>query len=440
MSSISKLSRRKFVKSSALSIFAFQVVPSRVFGANERVAVAGIGAGGKGASDIAGAKGAGADIVGLCDVDAGRLNNAVKKYPGSKGFSDYRKMLDELGKSIDAVTVSTPDHMHFHAALRAIKMGKHAYVQKPLTHSIWEARTLTLEAAKNKVITQMGNQAHSGEPIRRAVELIRAGVIGKVKEVHAWTNRPIWPQGIKQALPAQEIPKSMDWEQWIGPAPMRAYNSGYAPFKWRGWWDFGTGALGDMGCHIMDMPFWALDLKHPVAVEAKQQGNSEQSGPNKSIVTYTFPEGKYNHKMPYVWYDGGHMPEASVFEGTIVNPNNAKKFDLILIGDKGKFLFNRNSQKWKTTPEDLIQDTNPDKTIPRVKNEDQEWIDAIRGVGSEPLSGFAYSGPFTETVLLGNLAVRIGKRIEWDGPNLRATNTTEAASIIKREYRKGWEV
>ena len=433
-------SRRKFIKSASIGALGFQVVPSRVFGANERVALAGIGAGGKGSSDIAGARDAGAEVVGLCDVDAGRLNQAVKKYPGSKGYTDYRKLFDELGKSIDAVTVSTPDHMHFHAALRAVQMGKHTYVQKPLTHSIWEARKLANEARNAKVVTQMGNQAHAGEPIRRAVELIRSGVIGKVKEVHAWTNRPIWPQGLEKKLTAQEVPKNMDWDLWIGPAPMRPYNSGYAPFKWRGWWDFGTGALGDMGCHIMDMPFWALDLKYPTSVEAKQNGNSLECGPNKSIVTYTFPEGKYNHKMPFVWYDGGNMPEESVFEGTIVNSQNAKKFDLIIIGEKGKFLFNRNSTKWKTSPEGLLDNVNPEKTIPRVKNEDQEWVDAIRGVGSEPLSGFAYSGPFTETVLLGNLAVRLGKRIAWDGVNLKATNAPEAEELIKRPYRKGWEV
>jgi len=433
-------SRRKFIKSASIGTLGFQVVPSRVFGANERVALAGIGAGGKGSSDIAGARDAGAEVVGLCDVDAGRLNQAVKKYPGSKGYTDYRKLFDELGKSIDAVTVSTPDHMHFHAALRAVQMGKHTYVQKPLTHSIWEARKLANEARKAKVVTQMGNQAHAGEPIRRAVELIRSGVIGKVKEVHSWTNRPIWPQGLEKKLTAQEVPKNMDWDLWIGPAPMRPYNSGYAPFKWRGWWDFGTGALGDMGCHIMDMPFWALDLKYPTSVEAKQNGNSLECGPNKSIVTYTFPEGKYNHKMPFVWYDGGYMPEESVFEGTIVNSQNAKKFDLIIIGEKGKFLFNRNSTKWKTSPEGLLDNVNPEKTIPRVKNEDQEWVDAIRGVGSEPLSGFAYSGPFTETVLLGNLAVRLGKRIAWDGINLKATNAPEAEELIKRPYRKGWEV
>jgi predicted dehydrogenase len=232
----------------------------------------------------------------------------------------------------------------------------------------------------------------------------------------------------------------MDWDQWIGPAPMRDYNGGYAPFNWRGWWDFGTGALGDMGCHIMDMPFWAIDLKHPISVEANQQGNSIECGPNSSTVTYTFPEGKYSKRMPFVWYDGGAMPEESIFEGTAVNSKNAKKFDLIVLGEKGKFLFNRGSLKWMTTPEGLVKDCNPDKTIPRVKDEDQEWIDAIRGVGHAPLSGFEYSGPFTETVLLGNLAIRLGKKLDWDGANLKATNAPEADSLIKRRYRIGWEI
>ena len=439
-SSSNSPTRRRFLKASAASVFAFQVVPSRVFGANERVAVAGIGAGGKGASDIAGAQGAGADIVGLCDIDSKRLDGAVKKYPGAKGFSDFRQLLEKMEKSIDAVTVSTPDHMHYHAALAAIKLGKHVYCQKPLTHSIWEARALTEAAAEQKVMSQMGNQAHAGDPIRRGVELIRAGIVGKITEVHAWTNRPIWPQGMEGRLPKQEVPEHIKWNQWLGPAPLRDYNAGYLPFKWRGWWDFGTGALGDMGCHIMDMPFWALDLKHPIAVEAQQEGNTLECGPNKSKVTYTFPEGRYNHEMPFVWYDGGMMPDEEVFEGTVVNSKNAKKFDLIIIGEKGKFLFKRTSNKWMTTPEDLVDKCKPAETIPRVKDEDHEWIDAIRGTGHAPLSGFDQSGPFTETVLLGNLAIRLGKKIEWDGPNLKATNAPEADALIKREYRMGWEI
>ncbi|MGI9241609.1 MAG: Gfo/Idh/MocA family protein [Verrucomicrobiales bacterium] len=433
-------SRRQFLKASFASSLTFQVVPSRVFGANQRVAVASVGVGGKGASDIAGAKDAGADIVGLCDVDSNRLGAALKKYPGAEGYGDFRKMLEKMGKSIDAVTVSTPDHMHFHAALTAIRMGKHVYCQKPLTHSIWEARTLAEAAAEHKVVTQMGNQAHAGEAIRRAVELIRAGIVGKVTGVHAWTNRPIWPQGMSERLPKQEVPANLDWEQWIGPAPMRDFNTGYAPFKWRGWWDFGTGALGDMGCHIMDMPFWAIDIKHPIAVEAVQEGNSLECGPKRSTVTYTFPEGEYSRKMPFVWYDGGAMPDQSVFEGTVVDAKSAKKFDLIVIGEKGKFLFNRSSTKWMTSPGELEKQIDAAQSIPRVKNEDQEWIDAIRGEGGAPLSGFDRSGPFTETVLLGNLAIRLGKKLDWDGGKLKATNAPEADAIIRRKYREGWEI
>ena len=241
--------------------------------------------------------------------------------------------------------------------------------------------------------------------------------------------------------PEQPIPAHLDWDLWIGPAPMRPYNAGYAPFKWRGWWDFGTGALGDMGCHIMDMPFWALDLKHPVAVEAVQEGNSAEAGPSKSICHLHVPcRGNTTSRMPFVWYDGGNMPDDKVFEGTVVNAKNAKKFDLVIIGEKGKFLFNRNSTKWQSTPAGLVEDCNPDKTIPRVKDEDHEWVDAIRGTGHAPLSGFDHSGLFTETVLLGNLAVRLGKRIEWDGPNLKAKNAPEAAALVRREYRKGWEI
>ncbi|MFP6872492.1 MAG: Gfo/Idh/MocA family oxidoreductase, partial [Verrucomicrobiales bacterium] len=275
--------------------------------------------------------------------------------------------------------------------------------------------------------------------LREASAIIKSGALGTIKEVHVWTNRPVWAQGGPRP-PAAEPPKKLHWDLWLGAAPYRPFGKGYHPFSWRGWWDFGTGALGDMGCHIMDMPFWALELKHPVAVEAKQEGNTTESGPNRAIITYTFPAGKYNHKMPFLWYDGGFMPEESVFEGTIVNSKNAKKFDMIVIGDKGKFLFNRNSTKWKTTPESLAGKIAPGQTIPRVKNEDQEWIDAIRGSGSAPLSGFDYSGPFTETVLLGNLAIRLGKQIDWDGPNLKATNAPEAAPLIKRDYRKGWEI
>ena len=434
-------SRRQFV-SGVSSVFAFTFVPSKVWGANERVRVASIGIGGKGAGDVRDVARAGAQIVALCDVDnAPRKKGVRQEHPNVPFYKDFRTMLEKEEKNIDAVTVSTPDHLHCHAAVRAMRMGKHVYCQKPLAHSVWEARLMTEVAAERGVATQMGNQAHAGEAIRRGVELVRAGLIGRVKEVHAWTNRPIWPQGMA-ALPAgQPIPNSLDWYLWLGPAPDRPYNEAYAPFKWRGWWDFGTGALGDMGCHIMDMPFWALQLKHPNSVKAESDGNTLVAGPKSSKVTYRFPEGPNNHEnMEFSWYDGGRMPSEETLAGTGFNPRSAKKFDLIMIGDKGKFLFNRSSTKFITEPRGLLEDVaDVDKTIARVPNEDAEWIEACKG-GPAAASNFSYSGPFTETVLLGNLAVRLGRKIEWDGPGLKAGNASEADALIRRAYRKGWEL
>ncbi|MEM7386935.1 MAG: hypothetical protein AAF514_18505, partial [Verrucomicrobiota bacterium] len=312
--------------------------------------------------------------------------------------------------------------------------------QKPLSHSVWEARLMTTVAKARGVHTQMGNQAHAGEPIRRAVEWIRAGIIGKVTEVHAWTNRPIWPQGLAQRPEPAAVPAGLDWNLWLGPAPERPYSPDYVPFKWRGWWDFGTGALGDMGCHIMDMPFWALDLKHPVSVEADSDGNTAESGPKASTVTYRFPAGPYSEDLKFAWYDGGRMPSEDLFAGTGITPASARKFDLVMVGTEGKFFFNRNSTKFITYPRSILEDFKaPEPTIQRVKDEDQEWVDACLG-GPKALSNFDYSGPFSETVVLGNLAIRLGKKIEWDGPNMVATNAPEAAELIRRPYRQGWEL
>ncbi len=446
-----KPTRRRFLKGAASTAFAFQVVPSTVFGANERLQVACIGVGGKGAGEVRDIASAGADIVALCDVDdqrrvGKRSKDATVEHPKATFYKDFRMLLDKEGDRIDAVSVSTPDHTHCHAAVTAMRMGKHVYCQKPMSHSIWEARLMAEVAKEQGVATQMGNQAHAGEPIRRAVELIRAGIIGKVSEVHCWTNRPIWPQGMASMPAAQAIPNAMDWYLWLGPAPDRPYNKAYAPFNWRGWWDFGTGALGDMGCHIMDMPYWALDLKHPVSVEAESTGNTFLSAPVSSKVTYRFPEGTYSHELKFCWYDGAkeqrRMPEPEVFEGTEFTPKTAMKFDCLLIGDKGKLLFKRNSTKIFTYPKTLVEEyADTPKTVLRAPNssEDIEWVNACQG-GPVALSNFSHSGPFTEMVLLGNLAIRIGKKLEWDGPNMRALNAPEAAALIRREYRAGWEL
>ena len=439
------LPRRSLLKAGTAAAFSFQFVPAHVWGANERLQVGCIGIGGKGAGDVADVAAAGGKIVALCDVDDNRRvrkgMDARELHPGASFHRDFRVMLDKHEREIDAVTVSTPDHVHCLAAVRAMQMGKHVYCQKPLTYSIGEARLMAETAEKHGVATQMGNQAHAGEPIRRAVEWVRAGLIGKVQEVHTWTNRPIWPQGLTAEPPLQPTPAGLDWDLWLGPAPKRPYNEAYCPFKWRGWWDYGTGALGDMGCHIMDMPYWALDLKYPSRVEADSDGNTAISAPTASTVRYQFPAGKYSDELEFSWYDGGRMPAADVLaESGMTSKQVAGKFDLVMIGEKGKLFFNRGNLNWLITPASVLEDFKaPEPTLPRVASEDAEWIEACKG-GPPALSRFQDAGPFTETVLLGNLAIRLGEPVEWDGPAMKAVGCPRADRYIHRTYRRGWKL
>jgi predicted dehydrogenase len=489
------LNRRDFLRLSAAATFGFYILPAAARGANSRIQVGCIGINGKGQVDTLATAAAGAEIIALCDVanprnpELGRRKKAAEgkkgkagngkkgkdggstmldRFPHAKLFTDYREMLASMD-GIDAVTVSTPDHHHFHAAMTAMRRGKHVYCQKPISHSIWEARRMAETAAQYKVQTQMGNQAHAGEPIRRAVELIRAGVLGRVTEVHAWTNRPIWPQGIAEWPKGQPVPKGLDWEQWIGPAPFHEYSPQIAPFNWRGFWDFGAGALGDMGCHIMDMPYWALGLTSPTSVETWQEGGTEISGPLRSIVTYQFPTSVLGGAVKFAWYDGvvgsgneyKNTPPAELWKADFPTADHVfRRFDLLLVGEKGRMFFGRTRTDWVFKPETITTNfTQPPKTLPRVAaNEAEapnadvtgddvyegggpyvEWLNAIK-TGTPALSNFTQSGPFSETVLLGNLALRVGKRIEWDGKNMVATNAPEAAKIVRRQYRKGWEL
>ncbi|PYI87408.1 MAG: oxidoreductase, partial [Verrucomicrobia bacterium] len=402
--------------------------------------IAAIGAGGKGDVDVAGCDSE--NIVALCDVDVNRAADTFKKHPSAKRYKDFRVML-EKEKSIDAVTVSTPDHMHFPASMMAIKLRKHVYCQKPLTHTIAEARKLTEAARRYKVATQMGNQGHSDRWLRRNVELVQGGVIGQVREAHCWTDRPIWPQGINRPTDTVTVPDTLNWDLWLGVAPWRPYSPAYVPFKWRGFWDFGTGALGDMGCHVYDMPFWALKLGAPTSVVAQQEGMTEESPPKWSIITYEFParEGSGRSLVPakFVWYDGGKKPSADLAKGKTLPTNG-----VILVGDKdtlyvpsywgkGEFLSGAKYDDFKSVPE----------TLPKADHFDrchyEEWIAACKG-GPKPNSNFDNSGPLTEMVLLGNVALRAEKKIEWDAKRLKVTNDKSVNQFLTKNYRKGWGV
>ncbi len=437
--------RRDFLKTTALAGVGYWVVgpasaDTKSTSALDQINFACIGVGGKGRSDTAEAARNG-NIVAICDVDEQTLGRAAELYPKAKKFVDYRKMLEEMGKSIDAVTVSTPDHTHAPAAAMAMRLGKHCFVQKPLTHSLYEARRLAEIAREMKVATQMGNQGTASSGLRKAAALVRAGVIGTVKEVHVWTNRPIWPQGIDRPKGEETPPAYLHWDLWLGSAPARPFHHGpvdtrnprrgtYHDFNWRGWWDFGTGALGDMACHTMNMPFMALDLRDPVAVEAETSGHNKETYPKWSIIRYTFAARGSRPSLTMTWYDGGKKPPAELLSGQQL-PNTGS----LLIGEKGKLVSaGDNGGSYK-----LVGDvTEPKVEFPQSPGHFAEFARAIKG-GEPAMSNFpGYAGALTETVLLGNLAVWAGKKVEWDAKNLKATNAPEVEPIIRPQFRKGY--
>jgi len=408
---------------------------SRQVSPNEKLNIAAIGAGGQAATDINGV--ATENIVALCDVDRKRLEERGAKFPKARLFADYRKMIEEMGSGIDAVTVSTPDHHHALASILAMKQGKHIYCQKPLAHSVWEARRMLAVARETKVVTQMGNQGHSFDSTRELVELVQAGGIGEVREVHVWTDRPIWPQGMGRPTGGGNPPDHLDWDLWLGPAPKRPYHKDYLPFNWRGWWDYGTGAPGDMGCHNTDAAFWALKLQAPTSVEAESSGVNGEAAPKWSIVRSQFAQRGELPPVTLTWYDGGKLPNNELVGGEQLPKNGT-----IMVGSKGKIIFRDwNPNGFRVLPEEQFKDyRRPAPSIPRAANNPyQEWIAACKG-GANCLSNFEYAVPLTEFVLLGNVALRAGRKIEWDAKNLRAPNCPEADAFIRREYRKGWEI
>lgn len=425
--------RRRFLYSSTLAAMGAPAI-LKCAEPSKKLNVAFIGTGGKGASNIEGL--ASENITALCDVDPGALSKALAKYPGAKGYKDFRKMLEQ--KDIDAVVITTPDHCHAVAAIAAMKLGKHVYCEKPLTHSIWEAREMQRIAREKRVATQMGNSGHAGESPRIVKEWVAAGVIGAVKEVHSWSNRPIWPQGIERPADSPPIPQGLDWDLWIGPAPMRAYHPAYHPFKWRGWCDFGTGALGDMGCHIIDAPYWALDLAGDAIVEAEAEGMTDETYPKASVVRYQIPAKGNRKALQLTWYDGGKQPSrelTELAEGEVLGLNGN-----LLIGEKGKILVDQGRTPPRLMPAAAMKDFQPPpKSLPRSIGHYKEWIEACKG-GEPAGSNFDHAAPLTELVLLGNVALRAGKKIDWDSKQMRVRNDRAATAFIRREYRKGWEI
>lgn len=462
-----KINRRRFLGGTAFSAATFMILPGSVLGlrgstsANGKLNLAGIGIGGQGGNDI-GAM-AGENIVALCDVDQNYAAQIFKKYPDAKKFTDFRRMLDEM-KEIDGVVIGTPDHLHAFATMEAVRRGKHVYCEKPLTHSVWEARQVSAAARVAKVATQMGNQGQASEPTRHLCELVWSGIIGPVREAHIWTDRPsqglfneYWPQGIGRPKGEPPVPETLDWDLWLGPAPQRPYHPAYLPFKWRGWWDFGTGALGDIGCHAMDPVFRALKLGAPISVQASSTRVNTETYPLGSMVTYEFPartetpQANNRHvqgltgkmaggfAMPagkLFWYDGDLRPPRPA--GL---PQHAEMGDngRLLVGDDGFILGNSVFPEARAKEVEHLA-----KEIPRSKGHYEEWLAACKG-DAPAGSNFDWAGPLTEAVLLGNVALRSQLREDltlmkllWDGPSLKFSNSEAANKFLRREYRAGW--
>jgi predicted dehydrogenase len=383
------------------------------------------------------------NIVALCDVDDAYAAETFKKYPRAKTYRDFRRML-ERQRNIDAVIVATPDHTHAVLSKFAMKMGKHEYSQKPMTRTVYEARMLTEAARKYKVVTQMGNQGHSDEGVRLICEWIWDGAIGPVREVHAWTDRPFWPQGIDRPKDTPPVPSTLDWDLWLGPVPERPYNPAYLPFKWRGWWDFGCGALGDMACHVMDPIFAALKLGYPTQVQASSSKVNSETAPVASIVHYSFPARRGMPPVKVTWYDGGLMP---ALPDELELERKLNDSGVIFVGDKGKLTCHTYSNSPRLIPETKMQEyKRPPKTLPRIPNgrdgHEQDWVRACKG-GKPACSNFDYAGPMTESVVLGNLAIRMGRnvRLNWDGQNMKVTNNEpDANKYVNEPYRKGWSL
>ncbi len=477
-------SRRNFVKNSAVAAASFMIVPRHVLGGigymapSDRLIIAGVGAGGKGNDDINRFYQSGkADIGFLCDVDDRRCAGTVKQFPKAKVYKDWRELFDKESKNFDAVSVSTPDHTHAIVGMAAMQLGKHVWIQKPMAHDIYEARKLTEAAARYKVVTQMGNQGASGDGVRQMKEWFEAGLLGDVHTVQIWTNRPIWPQGIAWPSAKPPVPNGLDWDLWLGTAPYKDYVDKLIPQAWRGWWDYGTGALGDLGCHLMEAPFNILNLKYAKDVQATvgsvflewgKRSYFPDSCPPSAHATLTFPKtNKTKGDITMHWMDGGIRPERPVELG------NDELFGdgmsgVLFIGTKGKMMASEMAQNARLLPLSKNQEVKIKQTIQRVPGgmdgHYAQWVEgAIAGYGKTEMSAsFDKSGPLTEAILMANLAIRgadiprpgkspdpldqsynypgANKKLIWDNDNMRITNYDVVNQFVKREYRKGWSL
>lgn len=461
-------SRRKFIKNVSVASTGFFIVPRHVLGRgfiapSDKLNIAGIGAGNKGESDLSEfSKSPSVNIIGLCDVDDRSSVKSRARFPKAAYYKDYREMLAKEAKNIDAVSVSIPDHVHAVAALAAMQMGKHVYVQKPMTHDIYEARILTQAARKYKVVTQMGNQGASFDGVKKMQDWYKAGLIGDAVDIYCWTNRPVWPQGFGKPTGKEEVPKELDWNLWLGPTAWEEYHKGFVPFNWRGYPSFGTGALGDMGCHIIDPAFKTTGLGYPSEVECSVVDLYEQmwtpayhpdSFPASSSLKLKFP-GKGGKPDTYLhWVDGGLLPDRPQELG----PNEPMGDDgggAIIIGTKGKMMCGTYGNNAMLLPTALSKDINVPQVTKRVpEGHYLQWVNAcIAGFGKNDLSSsFDYAGPLTESILMGNLALRSWnikdakggfpgrKKLLWDAENMKITNFDEANQFVKRTYRDGYK-
>ncbi|MBM3289004.1 MAG: Gfo/Idh/MocA family oxidoreductase [Candidatus Hydrogenedentes bacterium] len=404
---------------------------------NEKLNIACVGVGGQGQSDLRAVMHE--NIVALCDVDADRAATSFKNFPNTPKYSDYRVMLDTQHKDIDAVVIAIPDHMHAFVATAALELGKHVYVEKPMAHSIAEAHKLAATARRYNAVTQMGNQGHSMPGVWTLCQMIDSGTIGAVREVQCWTNRPSWPQGLERPADTPPVPPALNWDVWLGSAPERPYHPAYLPHKWRGWWDFGCCAMGDMGCHILDPPYTSLKLGAPTRVSAETSGINNETGPLWSVLTFEFPARGAKPAVKLTWHDGGKLPPRP--EGLAPDFRlGDKDGGSLIIGEKGSITVGTygNGPRFLSPDQQAQWEANAPERKGAVGHQ-RSWTEACKG-GPAPLSNFDYAAPFTEVVLLGNVAMRAGQPIEWDTAAQRVTNLPDANRFVDIPYRPGWSL